>query len=65
MSPPKISSRELPPPHCWLAISLSGSTMNAPSTGPHSVPRPPSSMHRMIWTLMMMSKTPRGSMNAV
>ena len=64
ISPPKISSRELPPPICWLASSLSGSIRNAPSTGPHSEPRPPSSMQRMICTLITMSNIPRGSMNA-
>ena len=36
--------------------------MNAPSTGPHSVARPPSSTDRMICTLMTMSNIPRGSM---
>ena len=62
ISPPKISRRELPPPSDWLASSLSGSMMNAPSTGPHSVPRPPSSIDRMICTEITMSNIPRGSM---
>ena len=43
--------RELPPPSELLAYSLSGSMMNAPSTGPKSVPRPPSSIDSRIWTL--------------
>jgi hypothetical protein len=64
-SPPKISSRELPPPNSWLASSLSGSIVAAPSTGPQSVPRPPRITARMIWTLITMSNIAIGSMKAM
>ena len=64
-SPPKISSRVFPPPNSLLLISLSGSTMKAPSTGPHRVARPPSRSDRMIWTLSRMLNIPAGSMKAM
>ena len=50
-------------PSSLLANSFSGSIRNAPSTGPHSVPRPPSSIESRIWTLSRMLNIPRGSMN--
>jgi hypothetical protein len=61
--PPKMSRREFPPPSCWFASSLMDSIRKAPSTGPHSVPRPPSTTASTIWTLRMMSNIPVGSMN--
>ena len=61
-SPPNIRSRVLPPPNSLLLVSLSHSMMNAPSTGPQSVARPPSSSERMIWTLSRMLNIPSGSM---
>ena len=60
--PPKITSRVLPPPSSLLVVSLSHSMMNAPSTGPQSVARPPSSSDRTIWTLSRMLNIPSGSM---
>ncbi len=44
-SPPNMTSRIAPasmPPIEVLVSSESGTTMNAPSTGPQTVPRPPS-----------------------
>ena len=49
-SPPNRNSRALPPPKELLAISFSGSIRNAPSTGPHRVPLPPTRSDRTIWT---------------
>ena len=64
ISPPKTSSRALPPPRLLLDHSFSGSIRNAPSTGPNSVPRPPSNIESRIWTLSRMLNIPVGSMNA-
>ena len=61
--PPNRSSRALPPPNALLANSFSGSMRNAPSTGPHSVPRPPSITDSTICTLSRMLNMPSGSTN--
>ena len=52
----------LPPPSWLLAISLSGSIRNAPSTGPQSVALPPISSESTICTLIRIENIPRGSM---
>jgi hypothetical protein len=58
--PPNRNSRiepELAPPRLVVVKLARGSMMKAPSTGPQTVPRPPSSAESTISMLVTMSKT--------
>ena len=51
----------MPPPNVSLAKVLTGWMMNAPSTGPNSVPRPPRITDSTISALVMIENMPIGS----
>jgi len=59
--PPRMTSRKLPPEKTVLAQSLIGMSRKAPSTGPHSEPRPPRMTASTMSRLCMIANIPMGS----
>ena len=58
-----MSTRVPEPPPKTVASSLMSATMNAPTTGPYRVPRPPTSADSTIITLPRIANAPSGLRN--